>query len=303
MSDSPSSSSQRKRYFILKGPDTWEEWATRLKSYMERKGFWGIVSGQDACPTASEDDETCWDIEDDAARWIQKNADARGYIIDNCDSRNLNLIRLCTAAKAAFDFLSRKYESNSTASIGAKIRQLIITTQTTDMCTFTQRVATLQCEIETAMLANPDISLLDILAIAVVIKGAHGDFFATIAAIQQQRLTSYDAVRQALDHEAERLGYEGKGVTKPTTTQHRARTAEPTSFRPPRRDAKDDPFGPAVKPEGTGRPKCDHCGTVGHSSDRCWGLPPELKVERKPKPATAKAATVDQPPPDPYDFA
>jgi hypothetical protein len=33
-------------------------------------------------------------------------------------------------------------------------------------------------------LANPDISLLDILAIAVVIKRAHGDFFATITAIQ-----------------------------------------------------------------------------------------------------------------------
>ena len=124
------------------------------------------------------------------------------------------------------------------------------------MCTFTQKVATLQCEIETALLANRDISLLDILAIAVVIKGAHGDFFTTIATIQQHKLHSFDAVRQALDLEAERLEYENRGVTRRTSTQpSRARTGDPTSIRPARRDAKEDPFGPALKPDGTGRPK------------------------------------------------
>jgi len=260
MSDSHTPSSLRKRYFTLKGPDTWEEWATRLKSYMRRKGSWDIVTGQDQCPTDSAENEA-WDIEDVISRWKHKDEDALGYVIDNVDGRNLNLIRLSTSSNEVFNVLSRKYESNSTASIDAKIRQLISTTQTSDMCTFTQKVSTLHCEIETALLANPDISLLDILAIAVVIKGAHGDFFTTIATIQQHKLHSFDAVRQALDLEAERLEYENRGVTRRTSTQpSRARTGDPTSTRPARRDAKEDPFGQSLKPDGTGKPKCDHCG-------------------------------------------
>ena len=65
-----------------------------------------------------------------------------------------------------------------------------------------------------------------------------------------------------MNAEAERLSFDGKGVTKTRPSIPKA----PASYID-----QADAFLP--------RPACTHCGQQGHSEDKCWKLHPELKPD------------------------
>ena len=132
------------KYFILTGLHTWEEWQTRTKSILQRRGSWKIATGQEACPIVDGLDS--WDRDDQEAliaAWQQKDLEALGMIIDTVDSKNLSLIHRCTTSTAALSILYNKHQITTVSSIGQMVRTLIASTQTSDIETFTQKLDSL----------------------------------------------------------------------------------------------------------------------------------------------------------------
>jgi hypothetical protein len=114
-----------------------------------------------------------------------------------------------------------------------------------------------------------------------MLRGAHPDFGAAIAAINQGDTMDYDSCRADMDAEAERLRYNGKGLI--TRTSLRPLTSR--GFGKPRALMEDKPPDPfSEKGEKYSGPPCGHCGKPGHSQQKCFQLHPELM--RKPKEKT-----------------
>ena len=120
---------------------------------------------------------------------------AMAAIVETVDSKNLSLIRSAVTSAEAYAILARKHESKSVANVSAKMRQLINLVQTTDLPTFTQEIEVLREQIAAGIATIKDASLLDILAITVMLQGAHPDFGAAIAALNQGETIDYDSCR------------------------------------------------------------------------------------------------------------
>jgi hypothetical protein len=265
---------QHRKRFILTGLQSWDEWKTRLYGYLCKKKACGVVSGAEPCPEP-QDDEDYGNNSDAIEDWEDRDSAALAAIIDSVDSKNLSLIRLARTSKTAYATLARKHESKSIANVSAKMRQLISLVQTSDLPSFTQEIEVLREQIAAGLAALKDASLLDILAVTVMMRGAHPDFGATIAAINQQDEMDFDSCRADMDSEAERLRYDGRGIiTKSIGRQPRER-AKPT---PVTDDHDADPFG-----EKKSGPPCAHCGKPGHHIKQCFSLHPELVPKRKDK--------------------
>jgi hypothetical protein len=218
-------------------------------------------------------------------------------IVETVDSKNLSLIRSAVTSPEAYAILARKHESKSVANVSTKMRQLINLVQTTDLPTFTQEIEVLREQIAAGIAAIKDASLLDILAITVMLRGAHPDFGAAIAAINQGETMDYDSCRADMDAEAERLRYDGKGlVTKTLPRPQPPRGFGKYGVSP--EDKPADPFG--EKGEKYAGPPCGHCGKTGHTQQKCFQLHPEILRKPKDKPGTkreeAKAAKAETEP-------
>ena len=210
---------QYRKRFILTSLQSWDEWKLRLKAHLQKKKAYRVVMGTEICPAYDSGDEDYKGNSKAIENWEDLDAVAMAAIVETVDSKNLSLIRSAETSAQAYAILARKHESKSVANVSAKMRQLINLVQTTDLPTFTQEIEVLREQIAAGIAAIKDASLLDILAITVMLRGAHPDFGAAIAAINQGDTMDYDSCRADMDAEAERLRYITRPSTRPPTSR------------------------------------------------------------------------------------